>query len=227
MKLNKTHLFVILLLALIFSSTLGIFVKENMVNHKTETSDEVTKHQLEDEKAPKVKNLAGDIVAITSDSASPPTVGDAAQYRPPYESQDGGQGGQYDTSLLETGGGALTQPVSQSYNDMGSNIFSASPLDVDSSGQPSQQPQPQGISQNQIPSGDEDLYILKSQIVPPVCPACPAVNACPRQAKCPPCPSCKRCPEPAYECKKVPNYNAAAQGKIPKPVLNDFSQFGM
>ena len=29
----------------------------------------------------------------------------------------------------------------------------------------------QGIPRNQIPSGDEDLC-LKSEIVPPVCPAC-------------------------------------------------------
>ena len=28
----------------------------------------------------------------------------------------------------------------------------------------------------QIPHGDQDLYILKSQIVPPVCPACPGIT---------------------------------------------------
>ena len=33
----------------------------------------------------------------------------------------------------------------------------------------------QGISQSNIPIGDQDLYMLKSQIVPPVCPACPAL----------------------------------------------------
>ena len=30
-----------------------------------------------------------------------------------------------------------------------------------------------GIHKSDIPEGDEDLYILKSQIVPPVCPECP------------------------------------------------------
>jgi hypothetical protein len=60
-----------------------------------------------------------------------------------------------------------------------------------------------------IPSGDEDYYVLKSQVVPPVCPKCPDTRACPRQKKCPACPGCKRCPEDAFECKKVPNYNAA------------------
>lgn len=86
---------------------------------------------------------------------------------------------------------------------------------------------PPGIPRSQIPEGQEDLYILKSQIVPPVCPACPTSSACPRQEPCPPCPACARCPEPSFECKKVPNYNAINNEYLPAPVLNDFSQFGM
>ena len=78
-----------------------------------------------------------------------------------------------------------------------------------------------------IPEGDEDLYVLKSQIVPPVCPACPEVKACPRQEACPPCPPCARCPEPSFECKKVPNYSSNNNDSLPRPVLADFSQFGM
>ena len=95
------------------------------------------------------------------------------------------------------------------------------------------------------PPGDE--YILKSQIVPPVCPACPTcppVKVCPKTGaldtdSCPPCPACERCPEPAFECKKVPNYKSSAvdsilpgsnssndiEGYLPKPVLNNFSTF--
>ena len=84
-----------------------------------------------------------------------------------------------------------------------------------------------GIPANQIPPGQEDLYILKSQVVPPVCPACPTSSACPRQEKCSPCPACARCPEPSFECKKVPNYNAIDNDYLPVPVLNDFSTFGM
>lgn len=100
---------------------------------------------------------------------------------------------------------------------------------------------PKGVPKNSIPEGDEDLYILKSEIVPPVCPACPTFN-CPREKPCPPCPAPKRCPEPAFECKKVPNYSAASveeylpsasnffgmssvDDKSPRPVLTDFSQF--
>jgi len=87
---------------------------------------------------------------------------------------------------------------------------------------------PNGIPRSQIPKGDEDLYILKSQVVPPVCPACPPVMACPSQnEKCPPCPPCARCPEPAFECRKVPNYNSNDEDFLPRPVLNDFSNFGM
>ena len=112
---------------------------------------------------------------------------------------------------------------------------------------------PRGIPRRHIPDGDEDLYILKSEIVPPVCPACPPVQVCPASKhKCRPCPPCARCPEPAFDCKKVPNYNSpqnqtlpgfygnagvagssapigggSSQSSQPMPVLNDFSQFGM
>ena len=119
---------------------------------------------------------------------------------------------------------------------------------------------PPGIPKSMIPPGQEDLYILKSQVVPPVCPACPACgtnlphppvdpNSLPPPSmasslsnyfsstpnsstssaeKCPPCPACARCPEPAFECKKVPNYNSAGSSKyLPMPVVSDFSSFGM
>lgn len=86
----------------------------------------------------------------------------------------------------------------------------------------------ESIPKSQIPEGDEDLYILKSKIVPPVCPKCPdIINTCkPDSSKCPPCPPCGRCPEPSFECKKVPTFNPD-NSNLPRPVLNDFSQFGM
>ena len=84
-----------------------------------------------------------------------------------------------------------------------------------------------GIAYYDIPAGQQDLYILKSQIVPPVCPACPAASSCPRQEACPPCPACERCPEPAFECKKVPNHASSNENYLPRPVMADFSQFGM
>lgn len=90
---------------------------------------------------------------------------------------------------------------------------------------------PHGIPGSQIPPGQEDLYILKSQVVPPVCPKCPdPLVQCPKNfdaTKCPPCPPCARCPEPAFDCKKIPNYNAFNPQYLPVPVLNDFTTFGM
>lgn len=89
---------------------------------------------------------------------------------------------------------------------------------------------PLGIPRSQIPDGDEDLYILKSEVIPPVCPACPNVTVCPNDngnKAPPPCPPCARCPEPSFDCKKVPNYNSNNSDFLPRPVLADFSQFGM
>ena len=87
---------------------------------------------------------------------------------------------------------------------------------------------PLGIPRSQIPNGAEDLYILKSEVIPPVCPACPNVSVCANNNKTPPpCPPCARCPEPAFDCKKVPNYNSNNSEYLPRPVLADFSQFGM
>ena len=91
---------------------------------------------------------------------------------------------------------------------------------------------PPGIPKSMIPPGQEDLYILKSQVVPPVCPACPTCDTNlsdpPSAEKCPPCPACARCPEPAFECKKVPNYNSVGSSKfLPMPVVSDFSSFGI
>jgi hypothetical protein len=84
---------------------------------------------------------------------------------------------------------------------------------------------PKGIPKSEIPEGQEDMYILKSEVVPPVCPACPTNTSCPRPKPAPPCPPCGRCPEPAFECKKVPNYKSRNEEYLPKPFLNDFSKF--
>ena len=85
---------------------------------------------------------------------------------------------------------------------------------------------PPGIPRSQILPGQEDLYILKSQVVPPVCPACNPVVIY-KDKECQACPPCARCPEPSFECKKVPNYNAINNEYLPIPILNSFSSFGM
>ena len=75
---------------------------------------------------------------------------------------------------------------------------------------------------------DPSKYILKSEIVPPVCPKCPESRTCPRQKPCPPCAPCARCPEPSFTCKKVPNYSVSTVGTnniLPMPQLNSFAAF--
>ena len=78
---------------------------------------------------------------------------------------------------------------------------------------------PEGVPATSIPPGDEDLYILKSEIVPPVCPACPTTANCPREKPC-----------HLVQCVlDVPNLRLNAKRSLiikdsnylPKPVLND------
>jgi hypothetical protein len=52
-------------------------------------------------------------------------------------------------------------------------------------------------------------------------------GSCIPKPQCPPCPACARCPEPAFECKKVPNYSRTEDINTPRPIMADFSQFGM
>ena len=89
---------------------------------------------------------------------------------------------------------------------------------------------PPGIPASQIPPGKEDLYILKSEIVPPVCPACPPTictgGSNNNNQKPPPCPPCGRCPEPDFSCKKVPNYKSK-NDFLPTSILDNYSTYGM
>jgi hypothetical protein len=82
-----------------------------------------------------------------------------------------------------------------------------------------------GIKRHEIPEGEEDMYILKSEIIPPICPKCPDAAACPRPTPCPACPPCARCPEPSFTCKKVPNYDSRNKSELPLPMLNTFAAF--
>lgn len=85
-----------------------------------------------------------------------------------------------------------------------------------------------GIPRSAIPNGDEDLYILKSQVVIPVCPKCDCSAAyimAREDKKCNPCPAPKRCPDPAFTCEKRPDYSKLNHNLVPIPMLNDFSKF--
>jgi hypothetical protein len=99
---------------------------------------------------------------------------------------------------------------------------------------------PPGIPRSSIPAGKEDLYILKSEVVPPVCPVCPPSiiikgNGSGTTANdTPPCPACERCPEPIVDCKKVVKYKKNEGGSYgeyasfdqdTEPVQKVFNQF--
>jgi hypothetical protein len=68
---------------------------------------------------------------------------------------------------------------------------------------------------------DMDDYILKTNIIPPVCPACPSVSG--RDKPCPACPPCGRCPEQNFECKKV--QTGINEVPILGPTFDDFGNF--
>jgi hypothetical protein len=148
----------------------------------------------------------------TSNSYNPYYNGTSStQYYGPYGGTAGSVSGPYGNTAY------YAQPPSSSGSTNSTQYYSSLPP---------------GIPASQIPSGQEDLYILKSQVVPPVCPVCPACknssnNDPDNPPKCPPCPACARCPEPSFECKKVPNYNAIDNSYLPQPIINDFSSFGM
>ena len=86
---------------------------------------------------------------------------------------------------------------------------------------------PPGIPSSQIPPGQEDLYILKSEVIPPVCPVCPSpiTSLKNKTDECAPCPPCARCPKPAFECKKVPSYTEN-NDNTPNPILSPYSTYG-
>jgi hypothetical protein len=197
MKLTKVHLFVVLLLALVFCSFFGGSCSTGLegFNMPSDTHPYKGTGQYSD------KFSSYDKLYSANDKYSKKQ--DAA-----YDRKDKVP--------------AANNPSNS--GDADDDMSNYTPYDGSSSGN-------QGIPASQIPPGQEDMYMLKSEIVPPVCPACPATkcdaSSSEGKNKCPPCPPCARCPEPAFECKKVPNYSGGNDDVLPRPVLNSFSQFGM
>ena len=136
--------------------------------------------------------------------------------------QEGMTSNRKKTSRVQYDTGSYIGPSGDTVYISGSNPMNSMSGTNSSSVQPVQP----YVTTNTTQPMDENLYMLKSQIVPPVCPACPTVSACTRSDP-PPCPPCARCPEPAFDCKKVPNYNSSDSSYLPIPVLSDFSSFGM
>ena len=190
MKFQKIHLFIILLLSLIFCGCLGTFMREGMVSQSSYTGS------------------GGNTVTKTTGPS-----GNTA-----YSGPDGNtavSNNNYSSASANTYTGPGGNQATVATGPAGQTVVATSDNTVN------------GVYYSDIPPGQSDLYILKSEVVPPVCPACPPASACPRQEPCQPCPPCARCPEPAFECKKVPNYSSSNDNFLPRPVLADFSQFGL
>jgi hypothetical protein len=224
MKLTKVHLFVVLLLALVFCSFLGGACGGGLegFNMPSDTSPYRGKGQYSDQFSSygnmysDNKQFAKQQDAINNRKDKPA----APDYNPDYTPSNPGDDDADSKFAPFSANGAAGS------SGAGSSAAGSSAA---------------GIPASQILPGQEDMYILKSSVVPPVCPACPAVrcnnnnnngkhgdganNSTP--AKCPPCPPCARCPEPSFECKKVPNYSLSNNNALPRPVLSSFSQFGL
>ena len=243
MKFEKIHLFIILLLALIFCSCLGGFMREGMENkhkhkhHYNHHSNHHTSQRKFDERFDKAmvtykqqEELAKkqQQEALTKKQSTEAINSDLTATDDKSEENILGSYamGQYPSNAPTTQNTNNQYSSGNSYkevygNDVVINRQPQNTITVNGSGANGE-----GIPRSSIPPGQEDLYILKSEIVPPVCPACPQPAACPREEKCPPCPPCARCPEPAFECKKVPNYNVSnVSNKLPVPMLNSFADF--
>lgn len=222
MNLERIHIFIILMLALICSSCLGSFMREGYENSNPDVETDNVNPNPED--LSKVTNarysnyddmyrdLNRETVAYSNSKLSKDKkIG-------PHRSKEGYDDDDNDDNNINSYGNVNKYPNVEMDNMLmagrRNNIGRFRSM-------------PKTVSGSQIPPGSEDLYMLKSEMVPPVCPACPAVTTCPTEKKCPPCPPCARCPEPAFECKKVPNYSGQNDSYLPQPVMSDFSQFGL
>jgi hypothetical protein len=230
MKMDGVHIFIILMLALMCSSCLGSFMREGYENSNENKYPNVEQDQLlnpdpEDNSKFKnqhfsnyddmYRNLDQETIEYSdSKLAKGKKIG-------PHRSKEDYNDDDNDDNNINSYGNVNKYP-----NVEYDNILMAGTGGRGGGGGGGSK---NNVSRSQIPPGDEDLYILKSQVIPPVCPACPAVTTCPssEQQKCPPCPPCARCPEPAFECKKVPNYSGQNDSYLPQPVMSDFSQFGL
>jgi hypothetical protein len=224
MKINGVHIFIILMLALMCSSCLGSFMREGYENNNNDDDNNGTDPEDNSKYTNQhfsnyddmYKNLDRETIEYSNSKlAKNKKIG-------PHRSKEdyNNDNDRDDDNNLNSYGNVNKYP-----NVENDNILMAgkgnNKGNKGSGGN-------NGVSRSQIPPGSEDSYILKSEIVPPVCPACPAVTTCPStKEKCPPCPPCARCPEPAFECKKVPNYSGQNDSYLPQPVMSDFSQFGL
>jgi hypothetical protein len=233
MKINGVHIFIILMLALMCSSCLGSFMREGYENINNDDDNNGTadsednskyKNQHFSDYDDMYKNLDRETIEYSNSKlAKNKKIG---PHRPHRSKEDYNNDNNHDDNDLNSYGNVNKYPNVENDNILMAGKGNNKGNNRNGGGNGGNSGG--GIPRSQIPPGSEDSYILKSEIVPPVCPACPAVTTCPStKEKCPPCPPCARCPEPAFECKKVPNYSGQNDSYLPQPVMSDFSQFGL
>jgi hypothetical protein len=228
MKLTKIHIFLILLLALVLCSTLGMCSNQGLEGFSNRSDDKRLYNTYSDYNTQKNDDTVRSV--NHSDNKS-------SNYNNPFynkanwnsDKDDLNAGDDNDRSSMNT----KKSKYSDYRNDADSNVKIIDRLGIfDSVAKGNMNgsmyniketvtKENEGVPKSRIPPGQENLYILKSEIVPPICPACPTVNcnnSSNSEKKCQPCPPCARCPEPSFECKKVPNYNSRGlMNQLPIP----------
>ena len=193
MKLTKIHIFLILLLALVLCSTLGMCSNQRLEVFSSISDDKRSYETYNDYSDPNDDDDDNDRYNMNTKK---PKYSD---YRNEADSN---------VKIIDRIG-ILDSVAKGKMNASMYNIKDTVVTEND------------GVPKSRIPPGQEHLYILKSEIVPPICPACPSVNcnnSSNSEKKCQPCPPCARCPEPSFECKKVPNYNSRGlMNQLPIP----------
>ena len=241
MKLTKIHIFLILLLALVLCSTLGMCSNQGLEGFSNRSDDKRSYEGYSDYNTQKNDDT---IRSVNQSDKKPSNYNNKFYNKANWNSDkrdkdndndidrlndDNDNDNDNDRSHMNT-----KNPKYSDYrNEADSNVKIIDDLGIfDSvakgningamySIKETVVKEDEGVPRSRIPPGQENLYILKSEIVPPICPACPIVNcnnSSNSEKKCQPCPACARCPEPSFECKKVPNYNSAGlMNQLPIP----------
>ena len=228
MKLTKIHIFLILLLALVLCSTLGMCSNQGLEGFSSRSDDKRSYESYSDYNTQKNDDTIRSVNQLDKKPSN---------YHNPFynkanwnsDKHDNDDDNDDDRSYMNT-----KNPKYSDYrNDADSDVKIIDDLGIFESVakgningamysiKDTVIKESEGVPRSRIPPGQENLYILKSEIVPPICPACPTVNcnnSSNSEKKCQPCPPCARCPEPSFECKKVPNYNSRGlMNQLPIP----------
>lgn len=227
-NLNGIHIFIVLFVLLIFSSCLGMFTREGYDNSNLNGSNDGSG-----------SSSSSSLTGSSSSNSDKSKNKQYSSYDDMYHTLDHQTIDYSDSQLAKNKKIGPHHPHDDNHDDDDNdndsnninsygNINKYPNVDSDHMLMAGHKMKHHKSNNSNLPPGNEDLYILKSSIVPPVCPACPTVTSCPStKDKCPPCPPCARCPEPAFECKKVPNYSGQNDSYLPQPIMSDFSQFGL